>query len=171
MNGSRGIRFDSVILSALPRVPDSLELPSTDHDFLITVSTRSTQDARAPDTGNSPHTDAPAAVETTDALALPLALQDGLPEKLPSALALGWRATDALFVDDTPDGRDDAAVGLGGGHDGFNGFWGLLICGWGETGGMLRGNTRDLLTETGRSVAGDLGPTQHGFEREADGKF
>lgn len=141
-------------------------MSSTGHHLFVTTSTHSTKDIRTPNASNPPHTDPPATVESPDTLTLAPALQDGLPKQLLSLFAFWRRATDAFFVDNAPDSSDNAAENLRGGHDGLDGLWGLADGRWTVCGGH-----RALLPETRGGVAGNLGPTQHGFEREADGEF
>lgn len=144
-----------------------LKLSSTGHDLLVTSSTDSTQDVSTPDASNSPHTDPPASVQTPNTLTLASALQDGLAQQLPSLFALGGRPTDAFFVDNPPHRSNNATEGLRGGNDGLDGLGGRLA----DARRTGCGGGRGLLTETRGGVAGDLGPTQHGLKREADGQF
>lgn len=100
-----------------------------------------------------------------DALALALAVGNGLADKFMRALSLG-RRLDAFLVDDTPHGSEDAAVGLRRWHDCFDFCClGCCVCGCGtERAGAV-------LADAWGCKGGDLRSTKHSFEREANGQL
>lgn len=136
-------------------------------DFIFAASGHATEKTSSPDTSNAPHANAPTAVETLDALAL-LSLLEALlggwvAEELVCTLRVGRSGANALLVDNMPHGANDTAVSAWCRDDGLD-VRGIDGCGANAT-------CRGLLAQTQGCVCGDLGATEHGFEREAHGKF
>lgn len=89
--------------------------------FVFTATGNAAQETGAPDTSDTPHSNAPATVQTLDTLALlallHLALGSRLTDDLSGALGVGGSRADAFFVDDVPHCTYNAAVGTRGGDD------------------------------------------------------
>lgn len=92
--------------------------------FVFTATGNAAQETGAPDTGDTPHSNSPAAVQTLDTLALlallHLALGSRFTDDLAGALGVGGSRADAFLMDDVPHRAYNAAVGARGGDDGFH---------------------------------------------------
>lgn len=94
-------------------------------DFLLSTPHGRTEDARSPDSCQTPHAHSPSAIQTlyTLTLAPPLQLLPSrrrLPEQLLSPFCLRRRRADPFLLHNAPHCADDAAVGARGGNDGFD---------------------------------------------------
>lgn len=85
--------------------------------FVFAATGNSAEQTGSPDTGNTPHTNPPAAVQALDALALlpllAILLGRGVAEELVGTLCVGRCGANTLFVHDVPHGTDDTTVGAG----------------------------------------------------------
>lgn len=92
--------------------------------LIFTAASYPAKQAGSPDSGNSPHANTPATIETLNALALLPLLETlsggGVSEEVVCTLGVRRCGADTFLINNMPHSSNDTAVGARRGNDGFN---------------------------------------------------